>query len=225
MPEAILSIGFLGFCKTDIILYLSRVLHILGERVAIIDRSYEQEMRYSVPVGIYTVDRVDYRGVEVFLKCGSTALSDLPVTDFTVILIDFGVNHEAFSDMEKLKALFVITDVQRHHTIPLSVCLSRITSNPDSIRILRDTVSGKIRPRYIDSILQLEQTTNLIAAYEFPINEIEYAERLKSQYDDIFRFKKLPDGIKNMLLECITELFGKSRKDTLKALKKAMRGG
>lgn len=225
MPGNTIYIGFAGFCKTDIMLYLSRILQCLGETVAIVDRSHSQDLRYSVPTGIYSEDRMDYRGVEIFLGCENTPVSELPLTDMSAVIIDFGVNAAAIDDMVSLKALFIVTDLQRAHTVPLSAFLGRIQSRPDSIRIIRDIVPGKIRPRYVDSLLQSGQVTNLIAKYEFDFSGAEYAARLTSQYDDIFQFSKIPEEYKNMLLECITELFGKDGKLCLKALKKAQRGG
>lgn len=225
MSDTYRMLGFNGFCKTDIILYLSRILHLLGEKVAIIDQSMQEELRYSIPTGLYTQDRIDYRGVDVFLNCENIMLTNLPVEDYTVLLIDFGVNFKALELNEELKALFIVTDLSRHHTVPLSSCLSHILNRPDSIRIIRDMVYSKINTRYIDSLLQSGQYTNVIAKYEFDLNEKDYECRLRSQYDDVFKFGKISNDFKNMLIDCITGLFGTEKKFVLKALKKAQRGG
>lgn len=220
-----IEIGFAGFCKTDIILYMSRILFVLGEKVAIVDRTAKQELRFSVPVGIYSEDRLDYRGVDIFLGCEKTSLKTLPLKEYSVVLVDFGVNHKTFEDIKDTKVLFIVTDCQRHHTVPLSIWLNDMSFCVDSIRIIRDTVYGKIRPRYIDSLLQAGQVTKLIAKYEFAFSEFEYAHRLQTQYDDIFKFNKIPDVFRSMLLDCITELFGADRKTALKAIRKAQIGG
>lgn len=218
-------IGFAGFCKSDIVIYLSRILYILGEKVAIIDKSTEQEFRFYVPAGIYSEDRLEYRGIDIYLGCQNAQLNTIPIKNYTVVLVDLGVNANTIEDIKYLKVLFVVTDCNKYHTIPLSVWLSKQSSCPASIRIIRDIVYGKIRPRYIDSLLQASQLTKLIAKYEFPINEIEYSCRLLTQYDDVFKFTKIPIDFRNMLLDCITEIFEKERKIALKALKKAQLGG
>ncbi len=225
MNSTVVGLGFAGFCKTDMILYISRILHILGEKVAIIDRTQEQELRFSVPVGIYESDRLDYRGIEVFLGCGKMALEELPLDDFTVILVDLGVRLDVMEDMKSIRTLFVISDMQRHHIIPLSNWITKIPSCPDTIRILRDISPGKIHPRYVDAILQTEKYTNIIAKYEFMLNEKEYANRLKSQYDDVFSFPKIPEDFKTMLIDCMVELFGVENKSAIKAVRKAQKGG
>ena len=217
-------IGFTGFCKSDIILYLSRILYIFGEKIAVIDKSNEQELSFSVPAQT-SEDRLEYRGVDFYLGCQNTPLSNLPLNDYSVILIDFGVNSETYEEVKLLKVLFIVTDCNRHHTIPLSLWLKNLSTGIDSIRIIRDIAHGKIRPRYIDSLLQAGQFTNLLAKYEFPLNDVEYSTRLLTQYDDIFKFTKIPIDYRNMLVECITEILNKDRRKTLKALNKAQIGG
>jgi len=218
-------IGFAGFCKSDIILYLSRILYLTGEKVAIIDRSNEQELCYSVPAEFYSDDRVEYRGVDVYLRCRNTQLKDLPISDYSVVLADLGVNGESYEDINFLRILYIVTDCNKFHTIPLSIWLKNLPAGIDSVRIIRDTVCGKIRSRYIDSLLQAGQVSNVIAKYEFPLNELEYSTRLIAQYDDIYKFTKVTEDFKNMLLDCLTEIFGKEPKAAKKALKKAQMGG
>jgi hypothetical protein len=225
MANTYKAIGFTGFCKSDIILYFSRILHLIGENVAIIDQSRQEELKYSIPTGLYAQDSVDYRGVDVFLNCEDIELANLPFENYTVLLVDFGVNIKALELIENLKALFIVTDLCRHHTVPLSSCISHIKNRPDSVRIIRDIVYSKINTRYIDSLLQSAQYTNIIAKYEFALNENDYECRLKSQYDDIFKFTKISNDLKNMLVDCITGLFGTEKKILYKALKKAQRGG
>jgi len=225
MPDTYKVIGFTGFCKSDIILYFSRILLMLGEKVAVIDQSMQDELKYSIPTGLYTQDGIDYRGVDVFLKCEDIELNNLPLDDYTVLLIDYGVNIKALELIKDLKALFIVTDLSRHHTVPLSSCLSHIINRPDSVRIIRDMVYSKINTRYIDSLLQSGQYTNIIAKYEFDLNENDYECRLKSQYDDIFKFGKISNDLRNMLVDCITGLFETEKKLVIKALKKAQKGG
>jgi coenzyme F420-reducing hydrogenase delta subunit len=142
-----------------------------------------------------------------------------------VVFIDFGINPETYEDLSQIKALFIVTDCNKQHTIPLSIWLNNQTARPVSIRIIRDIVSGKIRPRYIDSLLQAGQKTQMIAKYDFPINEIDYSSRLLSQYDDVFPFAKISKEFKSMLLDCITEIFEKDRNAAIKAIRKAQIGG
>ena len=225
MPEKSTRLGFAGFCKTDIMLYMARILVCLGESVAIVDQSGEQELRFSVPAGLYSEDRFDYRGVDIFLNCENLDTQQLPLVDYSVVLLDYGVNRKAFETLQQVKALFIVTDMQRHHAVPLSYVLGRLPVSPDAVRILRDVTPGKIRPRYIDSLLQAGQFTNLLARYELHFDEAEYAQRLISQYDDIFQFNRISEGYKGMLKECMTELMGYDRKAVEKAFKKAQRGG
>lgn len=217
-------LGFIGFCKTDLMLYFSRIINALGERAAIVDRSNSQELHYSVPVGKCTEDMLDYRGVEVFLNCGSKILEEVTLDDFYAVLVDFGLNVEALRETKGMEAVFVVSDLQKHHILPLSNFLSKAGEIPNIIRVYRDIPAGKITARYADSILNLEEK-NIIAKFELHLNETEYAVRLKSQYDDIFRFNGIPAEFRQMLLDCMTELFGIDRKDAVKSLKKAQRGG
>lgn len=225
MPDKCTRLGFAGFCKTDIMLYIARVLACLGETVAIADHSGCQNLRLSVPAGIYSEDRLDYRGVDVFLNCDASIPKELTGTNYSVVLQDYGVNSKAIEFSGELRTLFIVTDLQRHHAVPLASFLGRLPVTADSVRIIRDIVPGKIRPRYIDSLLQAAQYTNILAKYDFPFDETEYSQRLNSQYDDIFRFVKISESFKSMLLEVVIELLGYDRKAAVKALKKAQHGG
>lgn len=218
-------VGFAGFCKSDIMLYLSRILYLSGEKTAIVDRSNEQELCYSVPARTGYDNMLEYRGVDIYPGCQGTPLSNLPVENYSAIIIDFGVNPEIYEDTNHLKVLYIVTDCNRHHTIPLSAWLKNLTTSPDSVRIIRDIIYGKIRPRYIDSLLQAGQFTNILAKYDFPFNDMEYSTRLSTQYDDIFKFSKIPHDYKCMLVDCLTGFFEKEPKAVLKALKKAQMGG
>ncbi|HZK27687.1 MAG TPA: hypothetical protein VFD00_09155 [Thermoclostridium sp.] len=223
--DTVIVVGFAGFCKSDIILYFSRILYVLGEKVAIVDRSTEQQLRFYVPIAPFSEDMLEYRGVDIYLRCKNTPLGDIPKNNYSVVLIDFGINPETYEDLSQISTLFIITDCNKQHTVPLSMWLSSQTVCPASIRIIRDIVSGKIRPRYIDSLLQAGQVTQIIAKYDFPLNEAEYYNRLLTQYDDVFSFTKLSAEFKNMLLDCITEIFKKDRKTAMKGLRRAQIGG
>ncbi len=225
MPHKCTRLGFAGFCKTDIILYLARILTCLGESVAIVDLSGEQGLRLSVPAGIYSDDRLEYRGVEVFLNCANNSVTEETQSSHSMVLLDYGVNTKALESMKELRTLFIVTDLQRDHAVPLASFLEHLQGPTDSVRIIRDIVPGKIRPRYIDSLLQAGQHTNLLAKYEFSFDGAEYSQRLLSQYDDIFHFTKITESFKSMLLEVVTELLGYDRKAAAKAIKKAQHGG
>ncbi|NLN65540.1 MAG: hypothetical protein GX144_09075 [Clostridiaceae bacterium] len=225
MSSKSIRLGFIGFCKTDIILYMARILTCLGENVAVIDCSGQHELKLSVPDAIDTEDRLDYRGVDFYSNSKGINTAELPVKNYTILLVDYGVNLHALEKEAELEALFVVTDMHRHHVVPLSIVLSRLQFTPDAIRIIRDIVPGKIRPRYIDSLLQTGQFTNLLAKYELYLHEKDYYQRLLSQYDDIFHFAKISEAFRSMLFECVTELLGYDKKSATRALKKAQSGG
>ena len=65
MSSKSIRLGFIGFCKTDIILYMARILTCLGENVAVIDCSEQHELKLSVPDAIDTEDKLDYRVVDI----------------------------------------------------------------------------------------------------------------------------------------------------------------
>ena len=69
-------VGFAGFCKSDIILYLSRILYVLGEKIAIVDRSTEQQLSFSVPIVPSSNNIFEYRGIDIFCAV-ITPLNDI----------------------------------------------------------------------------------------------------------------------------------------------------
>ena len=159
------------------------------------------------------------------MRCNNTPLNDIPKNKYSVVFIDFGINPETYEDLSQIKALFIVTDCNKQHTIPLSIWLNNQTARPVSIRIIRDIVSGKIRPRYIDSLLQAGQKTQMIAKYDFPINEIDYSSRLLSQYDDVFPFAKFQKNSKVCYLTVSPRYLKRIEMQLLKQLGKAQIGG
>lgn len=217
------KIAFMGCKVNDMILYFSRIFIHLGKKVAVVDASLEQLLKYSVPEA-GEGNLITYRNVDVFLDCDNMEkLSKLNTNGYDIVMINFGLNDELIKEVSDCSIRFAVTDLERHNILKLKDFLSRADTNLDIIRIYRDVVDSKISKKYLDSILESFRI-KYIADYEFYLDDVEYTTRIESQHNDIFKFNKLPKEYKAMFQEVIIEYLSVDKKQLVSAIKMAERG-
>lgn len=216
--------GFFGTYKCDIINYFSRILNNLDKKVVVVDASIEQTMNYCIP-DTYEDDYISYRNVDYYKNCiNQDRFSDISYEDYDVILIDFGFNKQLLNELYDCKALFLVCDFQRHNVQNMKDFISSLEGESSIVRIYRDIVDSKINSKYVDSYLDIESCTQIIANYDFELEQCDYKCNLESQYNDIFKFKDLSKEYKDMFYDIISEFFQVEKKQILKAIKLAERG-
>ncbi|WP_156456346.1 hypothetical protein [Abyssisolibacter fermentans] len=217
------KLGFFGTYKCDIINYLSRILSKLDKKVAVIDASIEQTMRYCIPQ-TYDGNYVSYRSVDFYINCqAEKSFINVTFDDYDVILIDFGFNKSLLDKLYDCTGIFLISDFQRYNIQRIRAFTNDLKDESSIIRIYRDMVDSKIDSKYIDSYLNIDNF-EVIAKYEFELEPQDYKSNIEFQYNDIFKFKDLSKYYKDMLNDIISEYFQIEKKQILKAAKLAERG-
>ena len=112
------NIGFIGaFDKLDLLLYISKILTMLGKKVVIVDTTLEQKSKYIVPVisptksYITRFESIDiavgfetYQEIERYI--GQTENKKMSY-DYALVNIDTIEGFERFHDQETIKNFFV----------------------------------------------------------------------------------------------------------------------
>ena len=112
------NIGFIGaFDKLDLLLYISKILTMLGKKVVIVDTTLEQKSKYIVPVisptksYITRFENIDiavgfetYQEIERYI--GQTENKKMSY-DYALVNIDTIEGFERFHDQETIKDFFV----------------------------------------------------------------------------------------------------------------------
>ena len=116
--EQMKNIGFIGaFDKLDLLLYISKILTMLGKKVVIVDTTLEQKSKYIVPVisptksYITRFENIDiavgfetYQEIERYI--GQTENKKMSY-DYALVNIDTIEGFERFHDQETIKDFFV----------------------------------------------------------------------------------------------------------------------
>ncbi len=229
-----IKLSFAGSYKCDLIMYLSRILHVAGKKVAIVDMSEEQMFQYCLPLA-FTSDRmVTYRDIDVYYKIKDEEDYKSIVSEkYDVILIDVGFNKEMVRLFIKSDYCIFVTDPEIHNVQMMKdfvEIFSETAKEMDEdksaslLRIFRDMCQGKIGYKYITSIIDSPAPQKYIGEYVFNIDEGDWRLRLHCQYDHIIKFRKLSKEYKIMFTDMLDAFFGTDKKQIRKSISKAERG-
>ncbi|MDF2942794.1 MAG: hypothetical protein K0S01_1652 [Herbinix sp.] len=221
-------VAFVGIDKQEYILYLSRILYLLGKKVLMVDCSETGALTASIPTPVGTINSIiENRGV-MFLdarslnKDNSLCWEEVSTDEvYNYILIDYGYNTHA-EGLNDCDQLVIVTDQQAHNIGRLSIPAH--LKDKDKILIITNVVACKITPQFITNELKLN---HLVTKKVYVVNqdELDMECKIKCQYEGIFRFIKLSTQLKSVLKGLIMELLPELQKKILKeAYKKAERG-
>lgn len=229
-----IKLGFAGSYKCDLILYLSRILHNAGKKVAIVDASEEQLFRYCVPLKFESDTMVTYREVDVYYKIKNEEDYESALKEnYDVLLIDVGFNKNMTGLLRRSDYCIFITDPQIHNIQMMKDYTGIFAAEAKDddrgkethfVRIFRDMCPGKINYKYLSSIIDSPDSLSYIGEYVFMLDEVDRGLRLYCQYDHIFKFTKLSKEYKIMFADMLETFFNMDKKLIKKSIKKAERG-
>lgn len=218
------KIGFIGKKIDDIMLYFSRVLVKLDKKVAIVDASFQQNLKYAIPQINENLEVITYRNTDVYVNCYTPEVfAKVDFSKYEFVFINFGLNKYLLNEFFDCHEKFVLTDMENHSIYKLKEFLSNFNKQIEMIRVYRDVIDCKISKKYLDNLLDVA-TIKYSKEYGLYLSENEMLCRIESQYNDIFKFNKLPKDFKAMIMEVLIS-FGFDKKLVIKALKAAERGG
>lgn len=224
---SLIKVGFMGNKTEDIMMYLSRVIVILGKKIAIVDASAEQLLKYAIPKinDNYLVTPIvtTYRDVDVYVGHNVEGLlNSFECSKYEFVFMNYGYKSDLINGFMECNFKFAVTDMEIHSVYKLKEMASKINKPSELIRIYRDVVDCKIDKNYLDNLIDSE-LLKFSQEFALYVDENEMLCRIDSQYNDIFKFNKLPKDFKEMLVQLVVS-FGFEKKSALNAFKLAQKG-
>lgn len=211
-------IGFVGSDKYDILLYISKILCQLGQRILLVDYSESRALTYSIPTPhgervFYTVreedclryqvkgpqeeDPISYQGFDFVIEPMYDTLLKLR-GNYDIILIDFGF--QVYSKLiTSCELIYLCSDAQLHHIMQLKPLKLLEEEIKDKCYLLyRQVYDCKIHASYLLDELDFDLESDHIYTYYEDLVDMKYC--IDSQYNHTYHFMKISKGLKSCLL-------------------------
>lgn len=179
----------------DIYLYLSSVFSKLGKKVLFIDNSIQKFFSDCIPGLTEDVEGmiVEYKYISY---CRNHGYDKGIFSEYDVVINLSGLYYD--KDMEERSDIrFVLTDFQKIHLRSLLNVMQHIER--EFVMIYRDSIGGYIDSSYVDIVLG-EKRRNIKERCIVELTENDRINSLQMQYSNTFRFDKLTDSCKNIIM-------------------------
>lgn len=242
MNDSCNVIGFIGVEKHDILMYLSRILYHLEQRILIVDLSEkksllcglqqevmdrknmeEQKEDGNVIINKEKEERgevTDFRGVHYYQdnldwnELGEMFLqSKLKKKDYDTILIDFGFTNQSVF-MKACNHLWYITDLQRYHV--KEMLQQQFFKNIPSYLLIKDVLDCKITPKLIQN--EFNESVPFQKTFIAYQDSYDNKYKIECQYSQSIYFGKLSKELTEYLFQIIIVTYPEF---TLNYIKKA----
>lgn len=229
------KIGFIGcYDKTDLIIYIAKILVATGKKVIVIDSTINQKAKYIVPVIKPTVSYVtEFEKIDVAV--GFRNLNEIkeylgmPIHaeldyDFALIDVDYYEAIESYHIMEADKNYFVTS----FDAFSLKKGLEILSGLPKVLRltkILYSRYATKDEDEYLNYLslgYKIEWEEERIY---FPLEVGDQSVIAENQRVAKIKFKKLSEQYKEALIYIAEELLGETEYSKLKKVFKQLERG
>ncbi len=226
------KVGFIGgYKKTDMILYVAKMLTIAGKNVLIVDATKEQIAKYIVPTinptlsYITNYENIDIAiGFEYLREIKEYLAEEEPNYDFILIDID---NYQAFEnyEMENSYKNYFVTSFDLYSIKKGLETLSQISEAVELTKIIFSKEILSEENEYLDYIsLGYKIKWNDYRIY-FPLEMGDESAIIDNQRLSRIKFKNLSSQYKESLMYVTEELLGeKETNNFIKALKNFEKG-
>lgn len=228
---------FIGACvKTDLMLYIGKILSAANQKVLLVDATLAQKYRYSISMiddnaALTEFDSFDiamgfksYVALEAYFKQKNENLDA-----YDILLIDTD-DHENVDQWGEAEHRALVTNFERYTLLQNVKLLEQYfqgrmnESLIDFIRIYYPYADCRIDENYIDSTVDKFPINWHEDAFDFRLDEVDYGIRVDNQYENRVLIKGLSRQYKAKLLEICEAITGFERKSIKLALKRVERG-
>ena len=214
------TIGFIGaFDKADLLMYLAKIISVIGKKVLIIDATSMQKMKYIIPAINPTKSYIseyeqfdvavgfeDFENVKKYL-----AITDDEYMEYDYVLVDMDADWE-FKDfkMEQADLNYFVTSFD---TYIMKKGLKTIEKIDKKIKMTKVLFSQDIVKEdddyfdYLASGYNLEWNKYKI---RFPYEEGDHTAIMENQRLSRIKFKKLTMQYKEAMIELVEQIMDKT---------------
>ncbi len=210
------TVGFLGIETYDLILYISKLLLNLNQKVLVIDNSETEALTCCVPIPESLnpkISKINYRNID-FVKERSVMEY---IDDYDYILIDFGFK-TTHKDIKSCSFVYLVTDKQQHNILRIQ----NLKLTQDAYLIIKDIIKNENAAYLLDNLK--ENKINIKQYYYLYYDDADKENMISLQYNNDIKFKNQSGQLKYLLNQLIVETLHFNKTEVGQAYKKAKRG-
>lgn len=226
------KVGFIGgYKKTDMLLYIAKMLALTGKKVLVVDTTIEQRARYIVPTINPTVSYItNYEDIDVAIGFNemnsiSQYLSEKE-PDYDYVLIDID-NATAFTNFEMINAFknYFVTSFDLYSIKKGLQVLEQLTEPIELTKVIFSKEMLNEENQYLDYLsLEYKVNWNEYRIY-FPLEMGDESSIIDNQRLSKIKFKNLTSQYKESLMYIAEELLGENEANNLvKAIRNFEKG-
>ena len=214
------NICFIGaFDKLDLILYLSKILKNMGNKILVIDATQLQKARYIVPT-ITPAKSYITRFEDVDIAIGFDSYDDIEKYigyteehqikyDYALVNVDDGKKFEQFNNEETLKNYFV-TSFDLYSLKKGMEILSGMGNKQRFKKIIFSNNPGPEEDEYLNflsSNYNIEWDSDII---NFPVTLVDEDAIMENQRESKIKFKNLTQSYRECIIYITSQILGYS---------------
>ena len=220
------TIGFIGeFDKSDLILYLGKVITMLNNKVLIIDATSRQKMRYITPAILPTKSYItEYEQMDIAIGFEDfdnikkyLAITDNTFLEYDYILVDMDADWEftGFYMKDASKNYFVTS----FDTYSIKKGLETIAKLPNKIKMTTITFSHDVYKEDDDYLDYLSSDYNIEwdkYKIRFPFEEGDQTAIIENQRLSRIKFRKLTMQYREAMIEILSQILEKTSENQIR---------
>lgn len=191
-------IGLVGIDKYDIIHYLAKVLHNLGQKVLVIDGSSRKAVTATLPAQGAVFD---FGGVD-FVSGLDKAKANVRLSNYDFVIIDFGFQM-GNKLILKCDEIWLITDEQKHNIVNLQNV--RLLPSQPRFAVIRSDTPNKLHSYFLQLLAPLGITQNTL--YRITETKESRRNRLQIMYQNVVSMRNLGDDMLHVITLMLTPYF------------------
>lgn len=234
-------IGFVGNVdKTELVMYIAKVVATLGQKTIYIDATSTQKTRYIIPtigdMGDQNQYVVQHDGVE--FAVGFTNMLELKkyflskgedFTEFEYVIVNTDLNEMCEEyDLKSANNLFFVTSFDKYHVIKgvellKYMCAMKRKADPDAqlslTKLLYYSPINTADSRFIDSIADNLPLLWLHNPINFPYDQGDLSVNIQNHFRNNIDIKYLSKDYKEALADTVSLITGDDKSVLKKVLK------
>ncbi len=206
-------VAFVGYNSFDIILYLSRILYMLGRRILVVDYSDTKALTLSFPQipGIDTLSNcISYRNIDFTAQ----SLDNHLVEQYDDILIDCGFKKPQF-ELELLSRIVYITDMYVFNMKKLGEMACYDNLKAQRALLIREAGNTIITSQYVNEIISKNISEDMVTVLYR--DDSDYDNGLLCQHNQMSSFTNMSWMLRDYLINEVLLLCSEMSKKQIKA--------
>lgn len=220
-----ITIGFVGgYEKTDLILYMSKIITITKKKVLVIDATSQQKTKYIVPAIFPTKSYItEFEGID--FAVGFENMEEIKkylgdTLDYDIIIYDVDtIKYAEQFEIKRCDKNYLVTSLEVYSLRKGIDILSNIDETTEFNKIIFANYEAKEEEKYIEYLL-LGKKIQWKETMFFPVLVDDYSVCIENRNVSKIKMKKLSTTYKDGLVYLIKDILGEA---SINEIKKAIK--